>query len=342
MGAGPELSGSRRGIMAIVVALAAALALFFGGKALGWWGNAPDGELKLYGNVEIREVQLGFRVGGRIAELLVDEGDRVNAGQVLARLDTRPLRDRLASAEARLAAASAGVARDVAGNRPQQVREAQAALTSAEAALGEARRLQERRRALFERGFMSKADYQSSQSGLDAAAARVEAARAGLSLVREGVRGEDRAISRANRDVVVAERQAVSTDIADAELRASEAGQVLTRAKETGAIVQPGETVLGLALTQPVRVRAYVAEPDLPRVKPGMAVRVLADGTDKRWVARIGFISPVAEFTPKTVQTERLRTDLVYRLRLTVDDPGGELRQGQPVTIIVPPAGQGD
>lgn len=342
MGAGPELSGSRRRIVVVVVALAAVLALYFGGKALGWWGADLNGELKLYGNVEIREVQLGFRVGGRIAELLVDEGDRVQAGQVLARLDTRPLRDRLASAEARLMAASAGVARDVAGNRPQQVREAQATLASAEAALGEARRLQERRHALFERGFMSRADYQSSQSGLDAAAARVEAARAGLSLVREGARTEDRVITRANRDVVVAERQAVSTDIADAELRASEGGQVLTRAKEAGAIVQPGETVLGLALTQPVRVRAYVAEPDLPRVRPGMAVRVLADGTDKRWPARIGFISPVAEFTPKTVQTERLRTDLVYRLRLTVDDPRGDLRQGQPVTVIVPAAGQGD
>ena len=110
---------------------------------------------------------------------------------------------------------------------------------------------------------------------------------------------------------------------------------MLTRAKELGAIVQPGETVLGMALTQPVRVRAYVAEPDLPRLRPGMAATVLADGTDKRWRARIGFISPVAEFTPKTVQTERLRTDLVYRLRLTVDDQGGQLRQGQPVTVIV-------
>lgn len=334
------LSGKRRiGLAAGVLVVLAGL--FLAGRALGWWGSDGRDELKLYGNVEIREVQLGFRVGGRIAELLVDEGDRVSAGQVLARLDTRPLQDRLASAEARLDAASAGVARDVAGNRPQQVREAKAALASAEAALVEARRQQDRRRELLDRGFVSRADFQTGEAALAAAQARAEAARAALSLAMEGPRAEDRAITRASRDAVAAERAAVRTDLADAEIRAAELGQVLTRAREAGAIVQPGETVLTLALTQPVRVRAYVAEPDLPRVRPGMAVTVMVDGTDKTWPATIGFISPVAEFTPKTVQTEQLRADLVYRLRLTVRDPGSDLRQGQPVTVIVPVDGNG-
>ncbi len=96
--------------------------------------------------------------------------------------------------------------------------------------------------------------------------------------------------------------------------------------------------MLTLALTQPVRVRAYVAEPDLHRIRPGMPVKVRADGTRREWPATIGFISPVAEFTPKTVQTEQLRTDLVYRVRLTVQDPRGDLRQGAPVTVVIPDA----
>ena len=329
------LSGKAR-IGLVAGALVLLAALFFAGRALGWWGGDGREELKLYGNVEIREVQLGFRVGGRIAELLVDEGGRVSAGQVLARLDTRPLTDRLASAEARLDAASASVARDAAGNRPQQVRETRAALASAEAALVEARRQHGRRRELRSSGFVSRADFQTSEAALAAAQARVEAARAALSLALEGPRAGDRAITRASRDAVAAERAAVRTDLADAEIRAAEPGQVLTRAREAGAIVQPGETVLTVALPQSVRVRAYVAEPDLPRVRPGMAVTVKVDGTDKTWPATIGFISPVAEFTPKTVQTEQLRADLVYRLRLTVRDPGSDLRQGQPVTVIVP------
>jgi HlyD family secretion protein len=312
-----------------------AVVLFFGGRALGWWGGDGEGARRLYGNVEIREVELGFRVGGRIAEVLVDEGERITPGQVLARLDTQPLRDRLAGADARVAAASALVARDTAGNRPQQVREAQAAVVDAEAQLGEARRLHERRKALHERGFISKAEFEASQAGMTAAAARAEAARAALSLVREGTRAEERVATRAEAAQMTAERRAIETDLSDAVLRAPSAGQVLTRVREAGAIVQPGEVVYSVALTQPVRVRAYVAEPELPKVRPGMRVTVHADGAGKSWPATIGYISPAAEFTPRTVQTEDQRADLVYRVRLTVDDPKNELRQGQPVTVTL-------
>jgi len=336
MGSQPETTGRSSKLKIILgIVLLAALA-GYGGRAMGWWGAKDDGQLKLYGNVEIREVQLGFRVGGRIAELLVDEGEQVIPGQILARLDTRPLQDQLAQAEARLAAASATVARDANGSRPQELREAQAQLADAEATLGESQRLHERRSALLAKGFISKADHQSSEAGVTAARARVDAAKAALSLAQEGTRSEDRAVTEAGREAVLAQRRAVQTDISDTDLRASEPGQVLTRAQETGAIVQPGQTVLTLALIQPVRVRAYVAEPDLPRVKPGMAVTVTVDGSSQQWPATIGFIASVAEFTPKTVQTTQLRTDLVYRMRLNVNDPKGVLRQGQPVTVILP------
>lgn len=338
MGSQPETARNYRIIRAILVVVLVLVAAYFGARAGGWLGGGEGGSLRLYGNVEIREVQLGFRVPGRIAQILVDEGDRVQPGEVLARLDTRPLKDKLANADARLAAASAEVRRDSNGSRPQQISEAQAAVAAAEAALTESRRQLDRRQALIDKGFISRADLQTAQANADAAAARLNAARANLSLAQEGVRAEDRAANQAQRQAVLADLQAAQTDLSDTELRAPEAGQVLTRAQEAGAIVETGQTVLTLALTQPVRVRAYVAEPDLPRVRPGMRVEVSADGTGKRWPATIGFISAVAEFTPKTVQTEQLRTDLVYRLRLVVDDPSGELRQGQPVTVIVPAA----
>ncbi|MDP3906087.1 efflux RND transporter periplasmic adaptor subunit [Novosphingobium sp.] len=336
MGGQAESSGRGSKLRKIVVMLVIVIGLFFGGKALGWWAGADDGALKLYGNVEIREVQLGFRVGGRIERLLVDEGDKVVAGQVLAELDTRPLQDKLAQSEARLAGASALASRDSNGSRPQQIAEAQAGLASAEAALVEARRQLERRQTLVGKGFISRAEVQTAEAGVDAARARVDAARAALSLAREGVRTEEQVASMANRSAIQAERQAVVTDLEDAVIRAAEPGQVLTRAREVGAIVQPGQTVMTLALTQPVRVRAYVAEPDLPKLQPGQSVKVRVDGTNQQWDARIGFISAVAEFTPKTVQTEQLRADLVYRVRLTVNDPKGQLRQGQPVTVIFP------
>jgi len=318
-----------------VVALIAALALFAIARMSGWLGAGSGDAPKLYGNVEVRDVELGFRVGGRVAQVLVDEGDKVVAGQELARLDTQPLRDRLAAADAKTAAANAMVDRDAAGNRPQQVREASAALVDAEAQLGEARRLHQRRKALYERGFISKAEFQASEAALTAAAARAEAARAALSLMQEGTRSEDRAATRAGADQVAAERRSIETDLSDTVLRSPSSGQVLTRVREAGAIVQPGEIVYTVALTQPVRVRAYVAEPDLPKVRPGMRVTVRTDGTAKSWPATVSYISPTAEFTPRTVQTEDQRADLVYRVRLTVDDPKNELRQGQPVTVTL-------
>ncbi|MDE2411295.1 MAG: HlyD family efflux transporter periplasmic adaptor subunit [Sphingomonadales bacterium] len=321
---------------AILFIVAIAGALWFGGRALGWWGASDDGHLKLYGNVEIREVQLGFRVPGKIERLLVDEGDKVTPGQILAELDTRPLQDRLAGATARADAASANAARDANGSRPQQIGEARAEVAAADAAVAEAQRQYQRREALVDKGFISRADLQTAEATLHSAQARRAQAGAALSLAEAGTRVEDQAASQATREAVLAERRSVQTDISDAVIRAPEAGQVLTRAREAGAIVTAGQTVLTLALTQPVRVRAYVAEPDLHRIKPGMAVKVRTDGTSQEWPATIGFISPVAEFTPKTVQTEQLRTDLVYRVRLTVNDPRGDLRQGAPVTVILP------
>lgn len=338
MGSAQDSAGKSKTLRIVLLAAVVAAVLWYGGGALGWWSKADDGRLKLFGNVEIREVQLGFRVAGRIERLLVDEGDKVIPGQVLAELDTRPLQDRLAGAEARLESASATASRDANGSRPQQISEARAEVAAADSAVIEARRQNNRRKALEGKGFLSRADLQSSEAALRAAQARLAQARAALSLAEEGTRVEDQAASAANRDAILAERRAVQTDIGDAVIRAPEPGQVLTRAREAGAIVQSGQTVLTLALTQPVRVRAYVAEPDLHRIRPGMAVTVRTDGTDREWPATIGFISPVAEFTPKTVQTEQLRTDLVYRIRLTVTDPKGDLRQGAPVTVIVPTA----
>ena len=109
--------------------------------------------------------------------------------------------------------------------------------------------------------------------------------------------------------------------------------------RETGAIVAPADIVFVLSLTEPVWVRTYVSEPDLGRIHPGMKVKVSSDTRpNDTYDGTIGFISPVAEFTPKTVETPELRTDLVYRLRIVVDKPGEDLRQGMPVTVRLPTA----
>ena len=323
-----------------IIGVAALVALIIAALATRGFGliSMPDKQLKLYGNVDIRQVELSFRVPGRIASMAFDEGAKVPPGAVLARLDTRPLNDTLASAAAQIAQADADLAKSRNGNRIQDIARAQASVAEQRALLTKAKADYDRRLALLPSGAVSQALVTASKGDYEASLARLRSAEVTLSLQRAGSRREDVAAAAARRQAAVAQADSAKTNIADTALIAPEGGTILTRAREPGAIVQGGETVFTLTIDRPMRVRAYVAQGALARISPGMAVLVSADGNPKTYHGTIGFISPTAEFTPKSVQTESLRADLVYRLRINVSDPDDALRQGQPVSIAVPAA----
>jgi len=325
----------RLAVLALIAVLLVA-AVATGG--FGLLRATRDAGLVLYGNVDIREVDLGFRVNGRIAAIGVDEGDKVTRGQLLATLDTRSIDSRVAEADARVAQAQAQLARLRNGNRPQDIAQARARVAAAEALARGAERDYARRQPLLEPGAISRALWEQTVAQRDQARAQLREAQQALSLLSAGSRAEDIAAAEAELRSARAARQGAGTDLADTRLTASANATVVTRAREPGAIVQPGETVLTLAIDRPVRVRAYVSEPDLGRISPGMKVQVTADGNPRTYSGTIGHISPRAEFTPKTVETANLRTDLVYQLRIIVTDPDDALRQGQPVTVRVPAA----
>ncbi len=320
------------------VAIAALMIAGLATKGFGLLGKHESRELALSGNVDIRQVDLGFRVAGRIESIPFEEGARVTAGTLVASLDKRPLKDQLAINEAEIASASALLDKQRNGNRTQDIAEAEARLAEMEAQLARAKEDFERRTRLVSSGAVSQSVFESSRSQFLSAQAEVQSAQQALSLQRAGARKEDIAAAAAQRDQAVAQRDKTATDIADSELHAPNDGVILTRAREPGAIVQAGETVLTLTIDRPMRIRAYVDESDLGRISPGMAVEVTTDSNSKTYHGSIGYIAPTAEFTPKTVQTRDLRTDLVYRLRVIVDDPDDGLRQGQPVTVRVPAA----
>ncbi len=327
---------NRRRIIGIIALVALAIA-GLATRGFGLVGAAAE-DLKLYGNVDVREVELAFRVPGRIASIAFEEGAKVPAGAVLAQLDPRPLNDTLASAAAQIAQADADLAKSRNGNRAQDIARAQALVAEQRALLTKARADYDRRRALLPSGAVSQAIVTAARADYEAALARLQAAEDGLSLQRAGSRREDVAAAAARRQAALAQAESARTNIADTALTAPEGGTVLTRAREPGAIVQGGETVMTLTIDRPMRVRAYIAQGSLSRISPGMAVLVTADGNPKTYHGTIGFIAPNAEFTPKSVQTESLRADLVYRLRINVSDPDDALRQGQPVSIAVPAA----
>ena len=329
---------TRRTRIAVVVGLAALAVLVLATRGFGLFAHASSKALELSGNVDIRQVDLGFRVSGRIESMPFEEGARVAAGAVLASLDARPLKDQLAVDEAQIALASAQLEKQRNGNRSQDIAQAGARVAELRAQLVKAKEDLDRRRSLVASGAISQALFDSTRAQYLAADAQVQGAEQALSLQRAGARREDVGAAEAQRAQAVALHDKTLTDLADSELHAPNAGVILTRAREPGAIVQAGETVLTLTIDRPMRIRAYVDEGDLGRISPGMAVEVTADSTARIYHGSIGYIAPTAEFTPKTVQTRDLRTDLVYRLRVIVDDPDDGLRQGQPVTVRFPAA----
>jgi HlyD family secretion protein len=327
----------------------AALVVVAAAVAAGWWFDLPgrlgwrqgQGDtLTLYGNVDIRQAELGFRVSGRLAEMKLEEGEAVTAGQVLARLDERPFQDSVAAAKASVAARQADLDKLVAGPRAAEIAQARATVAEREADLANAKLAFDRTQELRQKGNAPQSTLDQTLAARDMAQARLEADRHALELLLEGSRAEDIAAGRANLAAAQADLATAETSLADATLAAPADGIILSRVAEPGAIMAPSSVAYVLSLTRPVWIRAYVAEPDLGRVHPGLIVEVVTDTRpDRPYRARVGFVSPVAEFTPKTVQTPELRTDLVYRLRIIVDEPDDALRQGMPVTVLVPRGG---
>lgn len=318
---------------AIVVGIAVLLAVLV--AAHFWWGNRgrDGGPLVLQGNVDVREVDLAFRQSGRVLRLAVDEGARVRGGDVLAELDAKPFEDAVAVAQAQKAQAAAELEKLRRGNRVQEVAQAAEAVRQADAAHAEAERQFKRQSELLATGATSQRIVDAARSLRDQAQAALASAQQGLSLRREGSRREDIAAAEAHLAAAEAQLAQTRTALADTRLMAPSDAIVATRVREVGSMASAGAPVYTLSLQDPVYVRAYVSQAQLTRVQPGSSVRVSADGSAEHFEGTVGFISPRAEFTPKSVETTELRTDLVYRVRIVLPGAARALRQGMPVTV---------
>ena len=290
----------------------------------------------LYGNVDIRQVDLGFRVSGRLEKMVFEEGDLVKTGDVVAVLNKAPYIADLATAQGQLAQAEANYAKLKHGNRYQEIEEARATVNERQAALEIAEITFKRTSQQFKAGSSSQQEYDNATAQKAEAEALLKNAQEALSLEVEGFRIEDIDAGRAAVETAKGQLESAKVNLEDTEIHAPSDGIVLTRVREPGAIVAPQSIVYTITLHKPVWIRAYISETNLGRIKPGMEVLVFNDAhPDNPFKGQIGFISPQAEFTPKTVETTQLRTDLVYRLRILANDPKGQLRQGMPVTVKI-------
>jgi HlyD family secretion protein len=323
--------------------LVAAIAAIIIAAGIGYWLMRPPStpkEIVVYGNVDLRQVDLPFNGTERIAAVLVQEGDRVHQGEILAHLDTSRLEPQVAQAQAQLAAQQAVVDRLHNGSRPEEIAQARAALDSAKADAENARRQAARFRSLIAASSgraASQQDLDNANAALDVANAKAVSQQKALDLAVAGPRREDVAQAEAQLRSQQAQFALLKQQLADANLIAPVDAVIRSRLMEPGEMASPQKPVFSLAITDPKWVRAYISETDLGKIRSGEVASIGIDSFPKRrFEGWIGFISPVAEFTPKTVQTEELRTSLVYEFRVFVKDPSDELRLGMPATVFLP------
>ena len=313
----------------------AAAALIVIGFAAGGWAfshfAADQSDLKLYGSIDMRTVDLAYEESGRIDAVLYEEGGKVKTGEVLAKLDDTRYRIARDQAASQVGVAQAQLDLLLAGSRVEEIDVARAKLKAAEANLVLSERTCKRYRDMGKASSALVRDEACYRASADRAL-RDEAKRT-LDMLLAGTRAEEIEVARATL-------KQTQTQLADAQraldnctVYAPADGVIRSRLKEPGDMVGASTPIYEVALMNPLWARVYIDEPNLGLIAMGQKVAVSVDSfPDKTFNATVGFISAVAEFTPKTVQTEAIRTNLVYEVRLTLEDPEGLLRLGMPVT----------
>jgi HlyD family secretion protein len=291
----------------------------------------PANQLTLSGNIEAHESLVSFKVPGRIVELPVEEGQRVQQGAELARLEDADARQRVRIDEASIRVRESDLALTLAGTREQEVKAAQQSMIDAQADLDQKKLDNDRARQLFGRDEISAQDRDQAATALKRAEAIFKAAQQRYNEAVEGSRKEDIEIARANLNQANANLGLSRVNLDYTVLHAPSAGVITVRQAELGEVVVPGSPVVTLADLDHIWLRAYIAETDLGSIHWGQEATVTTDTyPGKRYHGRISFISSSAEFTPKSVQTYKERVTLVYRIKIDIDNPSHELKPGMP------------
>ncbi len=344
-------------ILAVLVLLATGI---FAWRRINRKSDAGD-SVTIYGNVDIRQVQVAFNDSERIDQLMVDEGGEVRAGQLIGRLVQQHYADSMAQAQSLVASQRQVVARLHAGSRPEEIAEARADVAAAEANVAasqanvkNAELLFNRQQALAGQQYVSlqtrddaERAYLARKAELAATQQALAAKQQELRLAVIGPRKEDIAAAEATLKADESALALAQKQLADTLLYAPADGVIQNRILEPGDMASPQSPVFTLALDNPLWVRAYLPESEMGKVALGMRAWIEVDSfPGQRFPGWVGFISPVSEFTPKNVETTELRSQLVYRVRVYACNTGHRLRLGMPATVTIPlrnnPAGSVD
>ena len=312
------------------IALTLALPAMIAVLAIGCSKSVDTGAIQASGHIEATEIRLAAKVGGRLLEAPFEEGNTITTGELVARLETVDAEHQLAQARANAEAADAQLRLLLAGSRAEDLRRAEDQMAQAQAELDAARRDLDRLSGLADRGSATEKSRDDAATRMEIAERAVAAARAQLDKLVAGPRRQEIEAARAQRASAEAMVAAVEQQITDATVLVPTDGVVTTRVAEPGEILPPGATIAVLTDLARPWLTVWIDEPSLSQVILGQQVTVLIDGSDRTFEGTVSFISPVAEFTPKNVQTPDERAKLVFRVKVQLANPDGTFKPGMP------------
>lgn len=320
-------------VVLILGAVVVALAI---GAVFRRYHAANGGGLKLTGTIETTSVTVSFRVPGRLKERLVDEGQQVTVGQIIARLEDDELKDERTARAADQQAAQAALADLKAGSRQEEIAASVATLARLKAEADRAAQDATRAEALFKKEVIPRKELDAARAAKEATAAAVREGDERLKLVKVGPRPDAVKQAQARLEGAVAARSLADTRLSQAVLAAPISGTVMTKHAEPGELLAAGSPVITVARMDEVWVRAYLPETQLGKIKLGQRATVTSDTWKGRaYQGTVSFIASEAEFTPRNVQTEAERVKLVYRIKITIANPKQELKPGMPVDAVI-------
>lgn len=317
------------------IGLLVGLIMVAGAAAFVWWelvrGKGGGEVLVANGTIEATEVEVGSKLPGRIAQLLVREGDAVQANQIIARLDMAEIEADVAQHRAALARTEAQLKELLAGSRVEEIEEARANLRQAEDNLKLAKDDWDRFDNLFKEGAISAQERDRAKNKVEVAISQVKAARERYQMIRIGPRPEVIEAARHERDRGKAALGAAQVRLRDGTILAPLAGIVLTKRAEQGEIINPGFPIVVLIDPDDLWLRVYIPESEIGLVKIGQKGTITVDSfPNRRFEGKVIEISSKAEFTPRTVQTKKERVNLVFGVKIILDNRERLLKPGMP------------
>lgn len=319
----------------IIITLAILIFVLISWKIYNEFFVNKENQTKYYGNIDKRTVKLGFRFTGKIEDIKKDEGQNVSKDEILVTLENQNLKEQLKELEAKLESSNFELQKLKTGFRKEEISQAKANFEEAKMSLAKTTDTYTRQKELYKTKSVSEQSFILSELSYKQSLATLEKAKANYELLKNGYRIEDVQIQESNIKVLEAQIEKLKVDLKDTIITSPVNGTILSRYKEIGSITNPSETVLEIAKSDELWVRAYIDEKRLGDIKTGLEILVFSDSRKEPYNGYISFISPIAEFTPKNIETQELRADLVYSFRVIIKDFDDKLKQGMPVTLEV-------